>query len=226
MSKNTKAGSLRPVFSMLILFGPALILILISKVGCEHKFKVLDDFGAVPAYTAQSSFGKPLTNKSFDNKVVLYTTIQTSCPDTCATAIWFLDQLIYQRIRTNSKKLGHVRIVSFVTDGEGNPSTDLKLVESVLKRKVEGYDPKLWMLVSGDAEKVYNIKHNGQSLLQKDKKYFAGKAFTELLLLSDKKNHVRMVLSGKSESTIRSMRDHMALLEKEYTMARYKAKKK
>ena len=82
------------------------------------------------------------------------------------------------------------------------------------------------MIVSGDPEKVYNIKHNGQTLLQKDKKYFAGKAFTELMLLADKKNHVRMVLSGKSESTIRSMRDHMALLEKEYTIARYKAKKK
>jgi len=226
MSKNTKAGSLRPVFSMLILFGPALILILISKAGCEHKFKTLDDFGAVPAYTAQSSFGKTLTNKSFDNKVVLYTTIQTSCPDTCATAIWFIDQLIYQRMRTNEKKLGHVRIVSFLTDSEGKPSTDMKLVESILKRKVEGYNPKLWMIVSGDPEKVYNIKHNGQTLLQKDKKYFAGKAFTELMLLADKKNHVRMVLSGKSESTIRSMRDHMALLEKEYTIARYKAKKK
>ncbi len=211
---------------MLILFGPALILILISKVGCEHKFKTLDDYGAVPAFHAKSSLGKTLTNKSFEDKVVLYTTIQTSCPDTCATAIWFLDQLIYQRIRTNEKKLGHVRIVSFVTDKEGNPSTDLKLVQSVLARKVEGYDPRVWMLVSGNVEDVYNIKHNGQSLLQKDKKYFAGKAFTELMLLADKNNRIRMVLSAKSESTIRTMRDHMALLEKEYTMARYKAKKK
>lgn len=226
MSKNTKAGSLRPVISMLILFGPALILILISKYGCEHKFKQLDDYGVLPSYKAHDAYGKTWNNKSFDNKVVLYTTIQTTCPDTCATAIWFLDQLIYQRMRTNEKKLGHVRIVSFVTDANGNPSTDLKTVEATLKRRVEGYNPKLWMLVSGNPEKVYNIQHNGQSLLQRDKKYFAGKAFTELMVLADKKNHVRMVLSAKSESTIRTMRDHMALLEKEYTMAKFKAKKK
>lgn len=225
MSKNTKAGSLRPVFSMLILFGPALILILISKAGCEHKFKVLDDYGKLPAYTFQSKTGKSITNKSFENKVVLYTTIQTSCPDTCALATWFIDQSIYQRMRTNAKKLGHVRIVSVVTDSKGNPSKDLAMVEAMLRRKVQGYDPKLWMLVSGDPEKIYDIKHNGQTLLQEDKKYFAGKAFTELMMLVDKKNHVRMVLSGKSESTIRSMRDHMALLEKEYTLAKHKARK-
>jgi hypothetical protein len=34
-----------------------------------------------------------------------------------------------------------------------------------------------------------------------------------------------MVLPGKSESTIRTMRDHMALLEKEYDKKAAKARK-
>jgi hypothetical protein len=45
------------------------------------------------------------------------------------------------------------------------------------------------------------------------------------MLLVDKKNHLRMVLPGKTESTIRTMRDHMALLEKEYDKKAAKAAK-
>ena len=36
------------------------------------------------------------------------------------------------------------------------------------------------------------------------------------MLLGDQSNHLRMVLPGNIESTIRTMRDHMALLQKEY----------
>lgn len=226
MSKNTKAGSLRPILSVLLLFGPALLLILISKVGCEHRFKVLDDFGALPKYEAVDSHGNKLNNAAFKNKIVIYTTIQTTCPDTCAITLWHLNQLIYQQLRKNNKRLGHVKMVSFVTDVDGNPSDRVKDVEYTLRKNIEGYDPRIWKVVKGDPKMIYNIKHNGQSLLTTGKKYFGGKAYTELMLLVDKRNRVRMVLSAKGESTIRTMRDHMALLEKEYDKAAAAKKKK
>jgi len=37
----------KSLFAFLILFGPALFLIFIATRGCQHKFKVLKDFGAV-----------------------------------------------------------------------------------------------------------------------------------------------------------------------------------
>ena len=46
--------------------------------------------------------------------------------------------------------------------------------------------------------------------------YFGGQAFQELMLLLDKKNHLRMVLSGKTEGMIRRMKEHIALLQKQY----------
>ncbi|WP_343634649.1 SCO family protein [Fluviicola sp.] len=223
---NSKAGSLRSVFALLLLFGPALILIFISTRGCEHKFKELDDYGPIPAFSFTDARGKVYTNNSFKNKIVIYTTIQPSCPDSCGVTIWHLDQLIYQRLRENKKRLGHVKIVSVLTDGIGNPDKRLKDVEYMLKDRVEGFDPSIWIIVTGDAKSLYNIKHNGQTLLQEDKKYFGGFGFQELMLLSDKSNHLRMVLPGKTESTIRTMRDHMALLEKEYDIKAYKLKKK
>lgn len=222
---NSKAGSLKSVFALLLLFGPALILIFISSGGCEHKFKELDDYGAIPKFSFTDAKGKVYTNNSFKNKIVIYTTIQPSCPDSCGVTIWHLDQLIYQRLRENTKRLGHVKLVSILTDGAGNPDKRIKDVEFMLNDRVEGYDPSKWIIVSGDAKSLFNIKHNGQTLLQEDKKFFGGYAFQELMLLSDKSNHLRMVLPGKTESTIREMRDHMALLEKEYDIKAYKQRK-
>lgn len=224
-NKDKKAGSLKLVFALGLLFGPALILILISTRGCQHKFKKLDDYGVVPEYSFTDIQGNTYTKESFKNQIVLFTTIQKSCPDTCAIAMWHLDQLIYQTLKENKKKLHHVKLVSILTDGQGNPSNDLDQINFTLKDQVEGYDPSIWIVVKGDAKSLYNMKHNGQTLLQQDKKYFGNEAFQELMMLQDKAGHLRMVLPGKTESTIRTMRDHMALLEKEYDQKAARQKK-
>ena len=101
---NSKAGSLKSVFALLLLFGPALILIFISTRSCEHKFKELDDYGAIPTFSLKDANGKVYTNDSFKNQIVLYTTIQPSCPDSCGITIWHLDQLMYQRRRIYVKR--------------------------------------------------------------------------------------------------------------------------
>ncbi len=148
MSKNTKAGSLRPVISMLILFGPALLLILISTRGCKQEFEKLDDYGKLPAYNFTDKAGKSVKNSDYKNKIVLYTVIQSTCPDTCSISHWHLDQLIYQHLRENRKRMGHVKMVSIVIDSEGNPSDKIGAVEGTLDRFVEGYDSKIWQIVN------------------------------------------------------------------------------
>jgi hypothetical protein len=220
-----KAGPLKTVFALLLLFGPALFLILISTRGCEHKFKVLDDYGPIASYQLTTVDGKHLSNKDFKDKIVIYTTIQPTCPDSCGITVWHLDQLIYQQLRKNKKKLGHVKLVSIVTNGKGGQSNNIQDVQYMLKDRIEGFDPSIWIVVSGDAKSIYNISNNGESLLKTGNEFFGGQAFQELMLLVDKKNHLRMVLPGKSESTIRTMRDHMALLEKEYDKKAAKARK-
>lgn len=214
--KTKKAGSYKSIFALLILFGPALLLIFISTRGCQHKFQRLDDFGALPTFKITDNSGKTWTNTDLKGQIVIYTTLQVSCPDTCAISLWHLDQLVYQNLKENQKKLGHVKIVTFVTDGFGNPSNRLDDVLFMLKDRVADFNPDIWIVGTGDAKQLYSIKHNGHSLLEKGDKYFGNEAFQELLLLSDKQGHLRMVLPGKTESTIRTMRDDIALLEKEY----------
>jgi hypothetical protein len=74
----------------------------------------------------------------------------------------------------------------------------------------ENYDPKLWILASGDAKKIYDLKNNNVSLVSDHNNY------QELMLLVDKNDHLRMVLSGKVEGQIRRMKQSIALLHKQY----------
>ena len=216
MLKKTNAGRKKGIILSVLLFGPAFLLIFISTRGCDHKFKILDDMGEIPSLEITTSDGKKISNKSFENNVILYTTIQQTCPDSCAISMWHLNQLIYQHLRKNQKKLSHVRIVSFVTDGFGNPVNNTSTIQSILKEEVEQYDPNLWKIVSGDVKKLYNISRNGENLIKKGEEYFGGESFQELMLLVDKKNHLRMVLNGKTEGMIRRMKEHIALLDKQY----------
>jgi len=207
----------KSILALSLVFGPALFLIFIATRSCEHKFKTLDDFGVATNYQFTDAKGRHYSSKDFEGDLVIITTIQETCPDSCAIKLWHLDKTIYQHIRKNKrKKMKQVKLISFATDGKGRSLTNLNLIEQALKDQVEGYDPDLWIIAKGEPEKLYNFKNNGRSLLQEGKQYYGGHAFQELILLLDKENHLRMVLPGNAEGTIRRMKEHIALLQKQY----------
>lgn len=213
--KNT-AGRTKRFLAIFLLFGPAFILIFISTRSCNHQFKELDDFGKADNYAFVDAQGVKHTANEFKNYSVLINVLQPSCPENCSVSFWHLNHLIYQKMRDNAGKGGSLRIITFVTDGEGNPLKDLSSVSDMLADQVEGYDPNIWIVASGDPKALYNFEHNDARLLQEGDEYYGGEAFQELMLLLDKDNHLRMVLSGKSEGMIRRMREHVALLKKQY----------
>lgn len=217
MPVEVKRNKLRALLSLLLIFGPAILLIFIGTRGCDHKFEKLADYGSATKYSFIDVNGKTRTYSEFDNSIILISSIQESCPDTCSISLWHVDQILYQHIRKNkSKKLKQVKLISFITDGKGNPVKDLKYMNSILKEKVEGYDPELWILATGDVKSIYNFTNNGKSLLEKGKQYFGGEYFQEILLLIDKSNHLRMALRGNQEGMVRTMKEHLALLQKQY----------
>lgn len=228
MTKNTqKAGPIKKLLLALMVLGPASILVLVSTLQCEHRFKKLDNFGEIPAYKAVSLTGDTITNANYKDQVVIYTTLQESCPKDCGISLWFMDRHLFRHIRENKKKLGYVKIVSFVIDSLGNPVSDLSNMEQILRDNVIEYDPKLWQLAKGDAESIFNIENNGQNLKDANGEEFVnGKAYNSLLLLADKKNQLRMVMRGDEEGTVRTLQQHMFLLLKEYDLEAHKEKHK
>lgn len=202
--------------AILLLFGPALLLILISTRSCEHKFKELDDYGELKNYEFVTEDGVKHNSSEFKDKVVLINTIQVKCPHDCAISQWHFDQMIFQKIRKNKNERNAVQIISFITDEQGNPIDEFELVRNMLEEEVEDYDPEVWMLATGDAKSIYDVEHNGETLIQEGDEYYAGESFTELLLLVDRENHLRMVHPGKLEGHVRRMYQYIALLLKEY----------
>ena len=211
----------RNILGFLLVFGPAAFLVFIATRGCSHNFKNLDVLAKLPSYEFTDASGKKRSSKEFKDEVILITTLQKSCPYECAVSFWHINQILYQHIRKNShKQLKKVRIISFVTDGKGNPASNIQDLQETLSSQVEGYQPDLWILAQGDAKELYNISRNGQNLLQVGETYYGGQAFQELILLVDKTNQLRMVLKGNQEGLVRRMKESLALLLKQYDKER------
>ena len=216
----------RSLFALTLVFGPALILIFMATRGCDHRFKTLADYGLVdtPTFTVYNHKGKQQqTLQDYQDQIVLINTLQTTCPHNCGLAFFPLTQNIYKDLRTNKrKKLKQVRMLSIVVDSLGNPVSEQALldIQDMLRSRVEGYDTEIWQLVSADPKIFYNLTNNGQKLIVKDTKYFGGVSYNELIMLLDKNNHLRMVLNGHTEGMIRKMKEHLALLIKQYDKER------
>ncbi|MDD2984629.1 MAG: hypothetical protein PHQ74_14705 [Crocinitomicaceae bacterium] len=214
--KENKAGRFKKILLAILLIGPASLLLLVSSRSCEHNFIELDVMADMPNYSFEDINGKTFTQETFKDHVVIFTTIQKTCPDSCSMSIWNIDRNLFKYIRESQKKMKHVKIVSFVTDGQGNPADNLAEIDFLLKDQVVAYDPKIWMLAKGDARKVYDISRNGAKLLNDEKGHYGGEAYQELLLLVDKNNKLRMVTKANEEDEVRKMYQSMALLEKQY----------
>ncbi len=217
MAKRTSAGRRKVALAFILLFGPAFLLIFFSTRSCSHNFKTLEDFGALNDFEFIDIQGKKRTSKEFNNKILLITVIEESCPDSCSISLWHLNHLIYQNMSKSKVQKNEVRLITFVVDKEGNP-TNLNKIRDYMMDKVENYDPKYWILASGESKQIYDITHNNQNLLKDGDEIDITHSYHEIMLLADKNLHLRMALRGNEEGMIRRMREHLALLQKQYDL--------
>ena len=198
----------------MLVLGPAVFFIgftLFMNRSCEHKFEELADYGPVSEFEFTDATGKKRNSKEFKDEVVLINVLQSSCPHSFSVLMWHLYQTIYQHVWKNkTKKTKKIRMISFLTDGEGNAVKDLSVINDAAHDLTENYDPSIWILATGNVKEIYNLESNGVSLTDEKAN------FQELMLLIDKQQHLRMVLSGNVEGQIRRMKQSMALLQKQY----------
>ena len=198
----------------MLVLGPAVFFIgftLFMNRSCEHRFEELADYGPIAEFEFTDATGKLRNSKEFKDEVILINILQNSCPDSCSVLMWHLNQTIYQHVWKNkTKKTKKIRMISFLTDGEGNAVKDLSVIDDAAHDLTENYDPSIWILATGNIKEIYSLESNGVSL--KDEKA----NLQELMLLIDKQQHIRRVLSGNVEGQIRRMKQSMALLQKQY----------
>ena len=220
MAQKKTAGRLKVAFAFLLLFGPAFLLVLFATRSCSHQFKTLPELGPAAAYSFTDVDGKKRTFKDFEGDIVLINTLQVTCPNECAISLVNLNLQIFQLAKNIDDK--GVKIISYVTDGKGNPVTDLTQVQAMLMDRINDFDPEIWILASGPVKEVFDITHDGRSLLEETgDSFFGGFAFQEMMILIDKTNQLRMIRSGAQEGYIREMKQHIALLQKQYDKDAY-----
>lgn len=219
MARNKTAGRRRKVgLAFLLMFAPAFLLIFISTRSCTHQFEKLPDYGKVSEYTFIDAKGKRRSSKEFKGEIILITTIQPTCPNNCAVALGFLKLHIYKIL---AGKKG-IRMISFVTDENGNPSDELYATQKMLEDEVLNYDPNIWILAKGNPKDIYDIERGDRKLIEEiEKEGMTEYGYKSMMLLLDRDNHLRMIRSGKQEGMIRQMKQHIALLKKEYDLKEY-----
>lgn len=225
VAKNTKAGLMKPLFMIALVFGPALFLILISLNKCDHQFTELPVYGNMGEYEFITSSGEKVNHITQKDKITIFTTIQASCPQKCAIDLAKFNLLIYQHYRKYQKRLSHIKFVSIATDQDGNPTDQLDDIVYLLEDIIEDYDPKIWKIVTGDPKQIYDIESNEVNLYeQSSDSAFAKKSYLETMMIVDKNNDLRLVRRGNQEGLIRDFKEHIALLQKQYDKAAYKEK--
>lgn len=218
MARKKSAGRMRVALALALIFGPASLLVVIGLVSarsCEHNFKQLPDLGPVAEYSFTDVNGNKKTSKDYKGDIVLVTTIQTTCPNNCAISLVFLNLQIFQLAKNMEDK--SVKIISFVTDENGEPVEDISAVQAMLEDKIFEFDPEIWILAAGSAKDLFDLKSEGRELLKEHgDEFYAGEAYLETMLLLDRSNHLRMIRAGTQEGMIREMKQHIALLQKQY----------
>lgn len=226
MAKKTKAGLMKPLLMIVLVFGPALFLILISLNTCEHKFTKLPVYGELEDFEFTTVNGGKITPESQLDKITIYTTLQTSCPKECAIDMAKFNLLIYQHYRKYQRKMSHIKFVSIVTDENGNPVDNLEEMNYLLDDLVQGYDPEIWKLVTGDPKQIYDIENNSINIFEQESdEAFANKPYLETMMIVDKENKLRLIRRGGEEGLIRDLKEHIALLQKQYDKEAFNAKK-
>lgn len=216
MASNKTAGGMKLIKLGLILFAPAILLVLLSTRSCNHQFKTLDDFGAIPGFNIEDVNGKQLSKADFNGKIVLFMNVQENCLDSCNINLFSFEKILYQEIQSHKKSYSDLVIVCFAHDKDGNPVEDLSTTHDMLKDKIHRFDDAKWIIVKGDSKALYSIKHNGTNLLEASEKEVGKNAYQSLMLLMDKEGKLRMALQGKEEGMFRRMKESIALLMKEY----------
>ena len=226
MAKKTKAGLMKPLLMIVLVFGPALFLILISLNTCEHKFTKLPIYGELKDFEFTDANGEKITSKTQLDKITIYTTLQISCPKHCAIDLAKFNLLIYQHYRKYQRKMSHIKFVSIVTDENGNPVEDLEEITYLLEDIIQGYDPEIWKLVTGDPKQIYDIENNKVNIYEQvSDEAFANKPYLETMMIVDKENNLRLIRRGSEEGLVRDFKEHIALLQKQYDKEAYNAKK-
>lgn len=219
----------------MIFLGPGTIIWFISKT-FENYFIELPYIGytytynddgvavdstayCIPYFELTTFDGDIINRDSIRGKIIVLSTLQDGCPtlEECGMGIYVFNEIFFHKLVKNQKNYGNVKVLSVLTDIDGNPIPDGPTEK--LKENMSEYDRDIWWTTYGDVEPFYNFPFYGKSFLQHEASPKDGEigkyAFVNSLVLIDAEGHIRGITGAKKDTDIRNFFDLVKLLKKE-----------
>ena len=220
---------------LVIVLGPGVIIYILAT-NLSNKFVELPYLGewtykygpdssivdstayVVPKFELTSFDGTIINRDSIEDKFIILSTLQDECPllEECGMSLYLFDQLILQELEQNQKNYSNVRVLSILTDMNGNPVEEGP--SERFKEEMEEYDQNIWWATYGDPTPLFSFEYYGKDFMEHESVASEGeigdKAFVNSLVLIDKEGHIRGVTGAKKDSDIRNFFDLLKVLKK------------
>lgn len=204
---------------LLLLIGPGLILIYLSKG--DNAFKILPYYGekyaesprdtvyhTVPDFSFIDQFGNTVTMDDFEGKILVVDFFFTTCPTICPIMTkqmtrlqWMLEDPAYNDVHLLSHTV--------------NPEND---TPEVLREygESQGADFERWTFLTGQKDKIYEQGFEGYLLsTQEDAGAPGGFLHSSYFVLVDKNRHIRGFYDGTSTKEVDDLFTDIKMLKKE-----------
>lgn len=228
------SGFKRVATVLLIFFGPGVAILFIAKT-CENHFIEIPYLGweytydeagnktdstayNIPNFSLTRFDGTKITRDSIRGKFIILSTLQKGCPamDECGMGIYHFNELLFSKLVDNQKSYGNVKVLSILTDYNGQPDS---AVTEVLKEEMSVYDKNIWWQAIGDPTPLFSFDYYGKNFMEHKTSAKDGevgsKAFINSLVLIDDKGFIRCVSGAKRDTDIRNFFDILKILKKE-----------
>jgi hypothetical protein len=203
----------------LMLFGPGLLLIILSKG--EQNFNFLKSIGEIGPYQFYDLDSNVISSKTDAYEIVLFTTIQNDCFNnanrSCRIYPYFIDELFYREYKKSPEKYKGVKIYSIVTDNDGNPVAPNPL----LIEEFEKYNSEFWELVIGDPRQVYGFSKEGKVFSDVKNEETGEYEFVRMGVLVTDKNQIKAIRPLDGEAFVREFNERFRLVLKEKKIKEY-----
>lgn len=220
MKKMPKSG--KYIILLLLLLGPGLFLILLSKG--THKFQTLPYYGLrdvspsgdtlyhkVPDFSFINQNGEKVTFVDFEGKIVVADFFFTNCPTICPI---MTKQMTRLQWLLEDPSFKDVKFLSHTVNPEND--TPEVLMEYAIANDA---DLDRWTFVTGDQQDIFDQGFEGYLLsTQEDSGAPGGFLHSSNFVLIDKDRHIRGFYDGTSTKEVDDLMTDIKMLLKEEKM--------
>lgn len=177
----------------------------VAKTFHKVRGKIVYDtiYHQIPDFKLYDQENKPVTQKTFENKIILVNFFFTKCPALCKE----INKNI-AALASGYQKNSILKFVSITVDPATDNAAVLKLYANSLKA-----DEKQWTFLTGDTSTIYPLSRNGFMVTavngNNNPENFV---YSEKLILVDQDRRIRGYYNGTSVNEISKLNDEIKVL--------------